>query len=78
MLTSVRRGLLLVYGAMVFGDTSVNVDEVTSPRFFYVLIKRITINLKHINHEKITIISIIHSYLFTNVFEHIALGRDVK
>lgn len=30
-----RRGLLLVYGAMVFGDTSNNVDEVNSPRFLF-------------------------------------------
>ena len=28
------RGLLLVYDAMVFGDTSESVDEVISPRFF--------------------------------------------
>ena len=35
MLTSVRRGLLLVYDAMVFGDTSESVDEVISPRFLF-------------------------------------------
>jgi hypothetical protein len=34
MLTSVRRGLLLLYGARVFGDTWRSVDEVSSPRFF--------------------------------------------
>lgn len=33
MLTSFRRELLLVYGAMVFADTRENVDE-RSPRFF--------------------------------------------
>ena len=36
MLTPLRRGLLLVYVAMVFGDTSISVDEVISPRFFIV------------------------------------------
>ena len=37
MLTSVyRRGLLLVYSCMVFGDTSESIDEVMSPRFFIV------------------------------------------
>ena len=34
MLTSIRRGLLLGYGAMAFGDASNNVDEVISPRSF--------------------------------------------
>ena len=29
-----RRGLLLVYDSQVFADTSEDVDEVTSPRFF--------------------------------------------
>ena len=37
MLTSVyRRGLLLVYSCMVFGDTSESIDVVISPRFFIV------------------------------------------
>lgn len=36
MLTPLRRGLLLVYGVMVFGDTFRSVDEVISPRFFIV------------------------------------------
>jgi len=31
-----RRGLLLVYDCKVFGDTSINVDEVISPRFLFV------------------------------------------
>ena len=38
MLTSVRRGLLLVKVATVIPNTSVNVDE-GSPRFFVVLFK---------------------------------------
>lgn len=33
------RGLLLVYDAMVFGDTSISVDEVISPRFLFVYAK---------------------------------------
>ncbi|WP_191763060.1 hypothetical protein [Phocaeicola intestinalis] len=33
---AIRRGLLLVYVATVFGDTSESVDEVISPRFFIV------------------------------------------
>ena len=39
MLTPLRRGLLLVYGATVFGDTLESVDEVISPRFFIVYIQ---------------------------------------
>ena len=46
MLTSVRRGLLLGYGAMAFGDASNNVDEVISPRFFCINLNRNNNNLK--------------------------------
>ena len=40
-----RRGLLLVYGAMVFGDTSNNVDE--EVHVFFVYIQRKTECFKH-------------------------------
>ena len=46
MLTSIRRGLLLGYGAMAFGDASNNVDEVISPRFFCIYMKGNNNNLK--------------------------------
>lgn len=38
MLTLPKRGLLLIYGAQVFADTSGNIDEVSSPRFFFLSI----------------------------------------
>ena len=37
---------------MVFGDTSVNVDEVISPRFFFCLNKRVSDYIKHFIHIK--------------------------
>lgn len=50
MLTSVyRRGLLLVYSCMVFGDTSESIDEVMSPRFFIVY----TPSLRTANQDKL-------------------------
>ena len=54
-----RRGLLLEYGAKVFGDTSDDVDEVMSPRFLFCLLSKIwtlsrlttSFIIKEINYE---------------------------
>lgn len=55
MLTPYRRGLLLVYGCTVFGDTKESVDEVNSPRFFYCLNSKLWTNTNSIIYNKKTI-----------------------
>ena len=52
MLTPYRRGLLLVYGCTVFGDTKESVDEVNSPRFFYCLNSKLWTNTNSIIYNK--------------------------
>jgi hypothetical protein len=53
-----RRGLLLVNGRKVFGDTAGDVDEVISPRFFFCLLASIwaeeTINIQSNNSKNET------------------------
>lgn len=45
MLTLLWRGLLLVYGAVVFADTLESIDEVISPRIFIVYTSDFGLNL---------------------------------